>query len=190
MILNNLNTEFLGQNNFYYDEIDSTQNEIWRLYEKDAPNGSLVMAGMQTAGKGTHGRIWHTDFSNNIAFSFLIKLDCTIDKLDGLTYEIASIIVNIFKEKYNIDLSIKKPNDIIYNGKKLGGILTETKVVKEKVKALVIGIGINTSLKEFSEDIKDIATSIKNEFNIDVNVQDFIEEFCEKFEKNILERTK
>ena len=51
MILNNLNTEFLGQNNFYYDEIDSTQNEIWRLYEKDAPNGSLVMAGMQTAGK-------------------------------------------------------------------------------------------------------------------------------------------
>ena len=45
-------------------------------------------------------------------------------------------------------------------------------------------------IEKFSEDIKDIATSIKNEFNIDVNVQDFIEEFCEKFEKNILERTK
>ena len=149
-----------------------------------------MLAGSQTKGKGTHGRIWYTGLNQNIAFSFLIKTDCNINKLDGLTYEIAKIIVNILENKYKINLSIKLPNDLMYKDKKVGGILTETKITKENVKALVIGIGINTLQKEFPEDIENIATSIKKEFDIDINSKEFIEEFCEKFEKNIIERIK
>lgn len=188
MQLKNLKTKFLGKNNIYYKEIDSTQNEIWKLYEQNSPNGTLVMADIQTSGRGTHGRIWHTDEPNNIAFSFFIRMNCNIKKLKGITTEIAKIIVNIFKSKYGITLKIKEPNDIVFNNKKIGGILTETKVIYENVKCLAIGIGINTEQKEFSEDISKIATSIKKEFNIDINTEEFIEEFCNEFEKEIIER--
>ena len=189
MQLINLETNFLGRNFIFYNKIDSTQNEIWRLIEKNnIQNGTLVMADIQTKGKGTHGRIWHTEEKNNIAFSFYIKTDCTAEKLEGLTLEIAKVIVDIFKEKYSIELNIKKPNDITYNNKKLGGILTESKINSEKVKCLVIGIGINTEKMNFEEDIKDIATSIKKEFGIEVDRINVISNFCNKFEEIIKRR--
>ena len=178
MQLKDLKTNFLGGNIIYYKEIDSTQSEIWRLIEsKSAPSGTVVYADIQTNGKGTHGRVWHTDETNNIAFSFFVEMNCNIRKLEGITLKIAEIIVDIFKMKYGIELDIKEPNDIMYKGKKLGGILTETKVIGEMVKYLVVGIGINTAKEEFSDDIKDLATSIKKEFDVDVNVEDFIAKF-------------
>jgi len=190
MQLKNLNCNFLGKTFNFYNQIDSTQDEIWRLIgSKKIKNGQLVAANIQTKGKGTHGRIWHTDESNNIAFSFYIEMNNNVDSLEGLTYEIAETIVNIFKEKYKVELQIKKPNDIICNGKKLGGILTESKVTQEKVKYLVIGIGINTNKMNFTDDIKDIATSIKKEFNIEIDSMEFISVFCNTFEKIIQKRS-
>ena len=188
MKLKKLKTKFLGRNCIYYKTIDSTQNEIFKMIRKKAPNGSLVMADIQTNGRGTHGRTWHTDEKNNIAFSFFAELKCDIRKLDGITLEIAKIIVDIFKTIYKIDVSIKEPNDIVIKDKKIGGILTETKVLSGIAEYIVVGIGINTSKMHFTEDIKDIATSIKKEFNVDVASEDFIAEFCNKFEKEILKR--
>lgn len=184
-----LKTKFLGRNIIYYKEIDSTQSEIWRLIQnKTIPNGTLVIAEIQTKGKGTHGRIWHTDEKGDIAFSFFIQMDCNIKKLEGITIEIAKIINDILETQYNIKLEIKEPNDIVYRNKKIGGILTETKIISENVKYLVAGIGINTKKQHFSKDIEDIATSIKNEFNIDINTEEFITEFCNKFEGIIIQR--
>ncbi len=189
MQLKNLTTNFLGRNSFFYKIIDSTQDEIWRIVEKgNINNGTLVMADIQECGRGTHGRVWHTDEEKNIAFSFLIKPNCSINKIDGLTTDIAKIILNILKEEYKVELEIKKPNDIVYHNKKIGGILTETKLVSEQVKYLVVGIGINTIKMQFTDDIKDIATSIKKEFELEIDAQEFIAKFCNKFEKYILER--
>lgn len=189
MQLKNLQTKFLGRNTIYYNEIDSTQSEIWRLIkESSSPNGTLVFADIQTKGTGTHGRVWYTDEKGNIAFSFFIQMDCNIQNLDGITKEIANIIVNIFKKQYGITLSVKEPNDIVYKNKKVGGILTQTRLVCEKVKYLVVGIGINTEKEKFTDDIKTKATSIRKEFNINVNVMQFIAEFCNVFEKVVLER--
>lgn len=185
--LKNLKTKFLGRNAIHYKKIDSTQNKIWSLIEEGAASGTLVMADIQTKGQGTHGRVWHTDEKNNIAFSFFVKLDCNVEQIEGITIKIAQIIVNVLKKMYGINLEIKFPNDIVFNNKKIGGILTQTKILGEKVKYLVIGIGINTEQQEFCDEIKDIATSIKKEFGIDVNTYDFISEFCNEFE-DILER--
>lgn len=174
---------------YFYRKIDSTQLEIWRRIEANKiDDKTVVIADIQTNGKGTHGRKWHTDEVNNIAFSFFRQINCEIDKLDGLTTEMAQIILDIFKEIYQIELQIKLPNDIFYNGKKVGGILSETKVSGNIVKYIVVGIGINTCQTEFDAEIKDIATSIKNEFGIDVDRMKIIEEFCNRFEKRISER--
>lgn len=186
MKLKNLRTKVLARNVLHFKTIDSTQSKVWRLINKNAPSGTIVIADIQTAGKGTHGRIWHTDNENNIAFSFFVQLDCNISKLTGITTKIAEIIVETFKEKYNIVLDIKSPNDVMHNNKKLGGILTETKMVGENVKYLLVGIGINTSKEHFTDDIKDIATSIKKEFNIDIDTQEVIAEICNKIEEQII----
>lgn len=191
MKLKNLKTHFLGKNSFYYESIDSTQSEIWRRIDKNnIEDGTLIFADIQTCGKGTHGRIWHTDEKNNIAFSFFIEMNCDIDNLNGLTVEIAKTIKGILESKYGVEIQIKEPNDLYIRGKKVGGILTETKILSKKVKYLVIGIGINTNKQQFTNAIENIATSIKKEFEITIDTKEFITEFCNRFEKQIITRRK
>ena len=161
------------KNIIYYKEIDSTQKEIWRRIENGTiGDGTVIIADIQTDGIGTHGRKWYTSQQGNIAFSFAICPN----------------ISEIFKEIYNIELSIKNPNDIVIDNKKIGGILTQTKLQAEIVKYLVIGIGINTNQLEFDKEIKDIASSIKKEFNISIDNNIVIQEFGHKFEENVKKR--
>lgn len=139
--LEKLTTKLLGKNVIYYPEIDSTQLEVWRQVEKGTiENGTIVIADIQTKGKGTHGRRWYTDEKNNIAFTFFLEANCKISKLEGITIQIARILVKVFRKLYHIELEIKHPNDLVYQGKKIGGILTETKLLGETVKYLVVGI--------------------------------------------------
>ncbi len=181
---NNLKTKYLGKEILQFKEIDSTQKELWRRIESgNASNGCLVIAEKQTAGIGTHGRKWYTD-SENITFSFSIFPNCNIKKLENLTYKIAEILKEVFKDLYDISLDIKLPNDLMINGKKVGGILTETKLQGENVKVLVIGIGINTTVSSFPEELEGKATSIKSELNIEVANFWLIFRFLEQFELN------
>lgn len=186
--LKKLDTKVLGRNYICFDEIDSTQKEIWRQIDnKKIKNGLLIRAKRQTSGIGTHGRIWYST-ENNITFSFYMELNCDISKIKGITTEIANVIISIIKEKYNVNVDIKLPNDLYINGKKLGGILTESKVRGNVVKFVVIGIGINNSQLEFNDELKNIATSLKKEYGIELNTENFIAEFCNKLEKIILKR--
>ncbi len=182
--LENLVTKTLGKEVFYYRKIDSTQKEIWRrIVNEKIQNGTMIIADIQTAGIGTHGRTWYTSQKGNIAFSICIFPNCKPENLKNITKAIAEILVDIFKDFYKIDIKIKSPNDLIINRKKVGGILTETRLNGENVKDLVIGIGINITKKDFEEEIKDTATSIYKEFKIKVDNERIITEFCNRFEK-------
>ncbi|HOZ54806.1 MAG TPA: hypothetical protein PK993_02000 [Clostridia bacterium] len=107
-----------------------------------------------------------------------------LENLEGLTIKLAKILLEVFKKIYKIELEIKSPNDLIINRKKVGGILTQTKSNKGFVKYVVIGIGINLNQLNFNDDIEKIATSIKKEFNIDINREKIISEFCNLLEKS------
>ena len=180
----NLKTKFIGRECFYYKKIDSTQDEIWRrINSNNIKNGTIIISNIQTNGKGTHGRRWHTDEENNIAFSIFIEVNSKIQIFEEITIQIAKILQSILNSKYNINVEIKSPNDLIINNKKIGGILTESKVKGDIIKYFVIGIGINTNKTIFSDDIKEIATSIKNEYKIDVENFFVISEFCNKIEE-------
>lgn len=188
MKLKDLNTKILGRNLIFYKKIDSTQLEIWRLAEQNLINGTIVVTDIQTNGKGTRGRNWYTNEENNIAVSFILHTNCNIRNLENITIEIAKTIIEVFKKLYNIELKIKYPNDIIFNDKKIGGILVETKISQEIVSELVIGIGLNTIQQKFPNEIKEIATSIKNEFDIEIDREIVIAEFCNLFEKILFDR--
>ncbi len=186
--LEGLETKKLGRNYIYYYEIDSTQKEIWRRINKsEIIDGTLIRAEKQTSGVGTHGRTWYTE-EKNIAFSFYMKLNCTVDKIDGLTLQIAETIIDIIKKMHNITLEIKPPNDLYFKGKKLGGILTQTKLKGNIAKFLVVGIGINNSQMNFEGEIQNIATSLKKEFGVEIEINQFLADFCNKFENIILKR--
>ena len=181
-----LTTAILGRNIIEYEEIDSTQLEILRRIEKGSiQDGTVVVSKLQTNGIGTHGRTWYTDTGNDIAFSLVVMPNCNIAKLENISLQVAKDMVKVFENLYGIKLEIKEPNDIMINCKKIGGILTQTKLKGEIVKYLVVGIGINTNKTDFAKEIEESATSIKKEYNIDVDNEKVIVAFFNIFENTL-----
>ena len=121
----NINTKLIGKNIIYYETIDSTQIEAKKLAENDIKDGTIVFANEQLSGIGTHDRKWHTGKENNLAFTMILYPKCNVSKLNDLTINIAEYMVDTIYELYNYKLSIKEPNDLMYNNKKVGGILTQ-----------------------------------------------------------------
>ena len=187
-IKGNINTKYIGKNIVYHEVIDSTQKEAKKLAAQNIQNGSVIIADEQTEGIGTHGRTWLSQAGQNIMMTLIIYPNCGIDKLDGITIDIANCLIDVIRKLYNIKLEIKKPNDLILNNRKSGGILTETKVENEIVKNLFIGIGFNVNQKDFPEEIKNIATSLKKETGRDFSKEAIIIEFLNNFESVLEER--
>lgn len=182
------NTKYIGKEIIYYEEVDSTQDEAKKMIESGIENGTIIIADNQTKGKGTKGRTWYSGKSKNIAMTIIIYTNCKIQKLDGLTVKIAQALVDSIRELYSIELSIKKPNDIILNNKKLSGILTEAKTCKNQVKHILIGIGFNVNETEFSRDTINIATSLKKEYGKEFCKEDIIIKCIEQFEKILIDK--
>jgi biotin--[acetyl-coA-carboxylase] ligase len=179
-------TKYIGKQLKFFDEIDSTQTEAKRNVEK-YENGTVIIAELQTAGKGTHGRVWHTK-ADNIAMTLILKPEININKLEGFTVAIAENIQQAIKELYGIELEIKLPNDLLLNKKKICGILTEVITIKEQVKEIFIGIGFNVNEKEFSSDISDIATSLYKETKQVYCREDIICKIVENIEQELEKR--
>lgn len=181
-IKNNLKTFFIGQNIIYKEEISSTQDEAKRLID-ELPDGSYIVTDKQTKGKGTHGRVWYDQGYENICGTFVLKPNCNISKLENLTILIAECMVEAINNLYKINLQIKYPNDIMCNSKKIAGILTESVTNNEIVKCIYIGIGMNVNQITFDDEIKEIATSLKNEYKNEFSRENIISEFFNIFEQ-------
>lgn len=188
--IKNSNTKFLGKNVIYYSEIDSTQDIVRKLAEEHAQNGTLVITDNQIKGKGTKGRTWSTEREKNITMSFVIYPNCNAENLEGLTVEIAKAIVLAIYELYGYKLEVKMPNDVMLNGKKICGILTQSVTLEEKVCYVLVGIGFNVNQVEFNNEILNIATSLKKEFNTEFEREEIISKILEKLEKSLKDNTK
>ena len=157
----------------YYQEIDSTHNYAKRTIDKQKDK-TVIIAEKQTGGIGTKGRKWHTGEGKNIAMTIVLKPGCDIKQLDGYTVKKAQEIKKSIKELYGYELEIKEPNDLMLNGKKICGILTEIHTIGEKVKYIILSFGFNVNEDDFSEEINDIATSLKKEFKKEFSREDII----------------
>lgn len=130
----------------YFSILDSTNAQAQRWIETGAPHLSLVVADEQTAGRGRSGRSWFTPRGAAIAFSLVISPEKIVSAyLPHLTGLGALAICEVLHSKYDLQAKIKWPNDVLYDGKKLSGVLVEGDWQGEEICSVVLGIGINVA---------------------------------------------
>ena len=138
----------------YFPTLDSTNDEAWRWVEAGAPDGALVIAEEQTAGRGRFHRHWVTVARSSLAFSLVLLLP-PIDPhfYSRLTGVGALAVCQAFRTLYSLPALVKWPNDILVNERKAGGVLVEARWSGEDLVAAVIGIGINIAPESVSPDV-------------------------------------
>lgn len=183
--IKNARTKYIGKNIIYFKEIDSTQKYSKEMVNNNLKNGTIVITDNQTKGIGTNGRNWYSNIGKNITMTITVYPNVDVNKLNNLTIDVARAMQKTIQDLYNINLNIKKPNDLIINNKKIAGFLVETGLIKQKVNYILIGVGFNVNEVEFNVEIKDIATSLKEEFKKDFSREDIIVNFIEDLENVI-----
>lgn len=151
-----------------FDEIDSTNEYLLKHYQT-LPQGSVCLAEQQTAGRGRRGRTWYSPQSENVYFSILWHYP-TEDAahISSLSLVISLIIAESLQAQQVENIQIKWPNDIYYCGKKMGGILIETKADRSGIH-LVIGIGLNLGMTKVDENIVTQAWSDLSRYQFERN---------------------
>ena len=190
-IKSRMETQWVGQRVYFYEEIDSTNTQAKRLAEEDAPSGTLVVSDCQVKGKGRRGRVWTSPKGEAIYMTILLRPQIRPDRASMVTLEMGLSAVQAIRNVLGLETSIKWPNDVVLNRKKLVGILTEMSAQMDYIEYLVIGTGINANMTAFSEELKDKATSLRMEMGRPVNRAALIAESMKCFEKNyeIFEKT-
>lgn len=155
-----LNTSWAGCDVLYFPETDSTNTRAKRLGDEGAVHGTLVAADRQTGGKGRRGRRWESPAGSSIYMSILLRPDIPPDQAPMLTLVMAQSTAEAIRIRTGEEALIKWPNDIVINGKKVCGILTEMSTEIQWINHVVIGVGINVNTEHFPEELAETATSI------------------------------
>lgn len=188
-IASRLTTEWAGRKVYYFDVTGSTNTDAKRLGEEGDPHGTVVVADIQNAGKGRRGRQWQTLSGTALAFTILLRPEFAPDKASMLTLVMALSVAQAVEEVSGVAATIKWPNDIVMNKKKICGMLTEMTMTPEmdEIQYVVIGAGINVnngSAEEFQEEIRQTATSLKIEAGRQINRAGLLERVLVRFEEN------
>lgn len=138
----------------------STNLDAKRLIEEGGKDGTLVLAEQQTKGRGRRGRTWESKPGHSIYMSLALKPEFEPDKASMLTLVMAYAVAKAIRRVSGLKVQIKWPNDIVLNGRKVCGILTEMHLVKSRIQSVIIGVGINVNQTMFADEIKDLATSL------------------------------
>ncbi|MBU3175468.1 biotin--[acetyl-CoA-carboxylase] ligase [Clostridium estertheticum] len=163
-IKNYLNTECIGKNIIYCNSIGSTNTKAKELAEMGEGHGTVIISEEQTLGRGRLGRNFLSPKYKGIWMSIILRPNILTENISKITLLGAAAVQKAIM-KMGVKTSIKWPNDIILNSKKVCGILTEMSGEIDHVNYLVMGIGINVNLEkeDITTDLKDVATSIKIE---------------------------
>lgn len=180
-IREHMNTKWMGNTIIYLPETDSTNTQAKRLGEDGAEHGTLVVTQCQTAGRGRRGRSWESPVGN-IYFTFLLRPEVEVSRASMITLVSALALAKAIEKVTGLKTQIKWPNDVVANGKKLCGILTESSTDLEYINYVVVGIGINVNQTAFSPEIKDKASSLFLELGHSVNRGALLGEFLNQFE--------
>lgn len=155
-----LDTKWAGQTLYFFESTGSTNTDASRFAEEGAPEGTLVIAEEQGKGKGRRGRSWVTPAGSAVAMSLVIRPQIAPEHISMVTLVMGLAVAYACQDVCSVKTQIKWPNDVVVDGKKICGILTEMASEIGYIKYLVIGTGINTTVEYFPEELRQTATSL------------------------------
>ncbi|MCS1351013.1 biotin--[acetyl-CoA-carboxylase] ligase [Mechercharimyces sp. CAU 1602] len=155
-----LHTKSFGQSIRYYSSLDSTQTAAHQWARSGAEEGALVVAEEQTAGRGRLGRSWHSPAQTGIWMSLILRPPIPLTLAPQLTLLASVAVAQGIEQATGVSASIKWPNDLLLEGKKVCGILTELRGEQDQIDYVILGIGINAKgvTHEWPEEIRERAT--------------------------------
>ena len=142
---------------------DSTNNLALKLAAEGAPHGTVVLAEEQTAGRGRFGRSWYSEKSSGIYASVILRPPLSPAAAPAITLMAGVAAERALGSSTGLPVDIRWPNDLLVNGKKVCGILTEMSAELDRLHSVVLGIGINVNHREMPPELKTIATSLRIE---------------------------
>ncbi len=181
-LISNVKTKTMGKNILCFDSIDSTNNYAKQIaYE--APHGTTIISDEQVGGRGRLGRGWNSPKGEGVWMSIIVKPNIPPTEGTKMTQIAAAAVCMGIRNTTGMEVFIKWPNDIILNGKKVCGILTEMTGELNQVAYIVVGIGINVNIEWFPEELKDKATSLLIESKEKLSRKQLIVSIINEFEK-------
>lgn len=178
-----LSAKVFGRNIDYHAEIDSTNLRARKLAAQGAPEGTVVIAERQTNGRGRLGRNWSSQSGLGLWFSLILRPQVSVSDLGIVTILTAVSLTRAIRKATGIQVQVKWPNDLLYQGCKLAGILAELNGEMDRVNYLILGIGLNVNHEtaDFPEELREKATSLRlikqTVFDRKPILQQFLEEF-------------
>jgi len=169
------------KNLLVFDELDSTNSTAKELARAGAEEGTIVIARTQNQGRGRFDRIWQSP-EGGIYLSFILRPRISAEKTSLLPF-VAALALTKTIESYGLHATIKWPNDVRVNGKKIAGILLESEVIGDTINYVVVGIGMNLNIDitHFSTDIQPRSTSMIHELGSPVDYHEFLRKFFIQF---------
>ena len=158
----NLHTKTLGQVIEDYTQLDSTNEEAWEMIDEGIKPGTVIITDRQLSGKGRNGAKWQSNADRSLTFSVVIQPNNLPGSMSGVFPLLSGVAIVCALRDININAGLKWPNDIIINGKKLGGVLCESRIQSKSINWVVLGIGINVNetADDFENHISHSATSL------------------------------
>ncbi len=147
---------------FYYREIDSTNNRALELAADGYPEGTVVVAETQTAGRGRRGRTWYSPPRHGLYLSVILRPQLPVREIPRVSLVIGVAVAETLEAAFQLPARIKWPNDILINNRKIAGVLSEVVTGSQGIDCIVTGIGlnINNPLQDFPGDLRTAPTSV------------------------------
>lgn len=179
-----LDTEVIGRNFIYAEEVDSTNSVLLNKSYNFDKDGTVVFSEKQLQGRGRKDRIWYSNKGLNLTFSILLKdRDFSGRKINLINFASSLAVAMAIENLHQLKIELKWPNDILIGRKKTAGILIESSSAGKKIERVVTGIGINVNQTSFQGNFKIPPTSIKEESGSNIEREMLLAEVLNIFEE-------
>jgi len=175
----------IGRRIEYHEEVESTNTEALQLAQQDAPEGTVVIAEAQSAGRGRLDRSWESPPSMNLYLSVILRPAVPAQSASLIPLAVGLAVADVISQYCPGQVRLKWPNDVLVGGKKICGILAEMRTKAKRVAFVIAGIGVNINMKKlhFPRELRETATSLQIETALEIDRLDVAVRLLEALER-------